>query len=304
VGDLDADGWQEYRSQQRAIGASEVAAVLGLSPYAGPFTVCMARRGVPVEVDEVAVAKGRLAEPLLIAANQDDEDDIPSLWRAPYTLAHPDTDALVCHLDALADDGGPFECKWTGMHDTRDVLADFERYGEIEAVAGTSVLCWWLQLQAQMAILGADRGTLAVLVGDRALLHALNGLPVPERDRWVLTIEADLDWQAVIVREVDAFYERYVLGDETPEPMHRDLAAVRKAWRVERGLEVTDESVAQHVLAYQDAHAAMKAAEDEKKTAEVAIRAALGTAERLYFGCAKPVKITSNGRLYVPRRTG
>lgn len=99
--------WHEYR--RHTISASEVAAVLGISPYTSPFDLWWAKRLGDVNPDTPAMRRGRRLEPLIL---EDFTDNHPEfrLTRAGL-MVNGDRAWQACTPDALAYEGDhPASC--------------------------------------------------------------------------------------------------------------------------------------------------------------------------------------------------
>lgn len=144
--------WLAARST--GIGASEVAAAAGLSPYMTPLELYHRKRGeLPPIEDNDAMRMGRLLEPVVKSefcrvAEVTFVDPEPAMYR------HARHDPIIATPDAIIDETTLFEAKtasWRmkgswGEEDTDDVPPHY--------------LC---QCQQQMAVMGAELVHLAVL---------------------------------------------------------------------------------------------------------------------------------------------
>lgn len=100
---LEQYGSQAWLDARRAmIGASEMAAVLGISPHASPFSLWWSKQeGWDVE-QTFSMRVGHFLEPVIAELFAEDRPDllvcraIGSLWR------HPEVDWLGCTPDYLA----------------------------------------------------------------------------------------------------------------------------------------------------------------------------------------------------------
>ena len=152
--------WRAERAQY--IGASDVPAILGLSPWAGPWTVWAQRVGHIAMTTEptIPMRVGSHMESLILdlAAERTGWDIRPD----QRTLAHDDLPRLRCHLDGLVVEGVRMvvvEAKIAHPAKAREWR---------DAEAGDwhgSALAYRTQVQAQLEITGAPLGLLAVLCG-------------------------------------------------------------------------------------------------------------------------------------------
>lgn len=151
--------WEASRASH--IGASEVAVILGVSPYKSAFTLWHEKKGlVPVGESGIAARVGLALEPLLTEFYEQQEG-IEVLDPGPYTVfEHPAYPWFRCTPDRIlmASDGRivrAVELKTIGEYVAKQ-LRD-----------GEPPLGYQVQLQAQMEILGCGFGDLACLIGNR-----------------------------------------------------------------------------------------------------------------------------------------
>lgn len=204
--------WLEWRKAHPSVGASMVAAVLGLSPYQTPLGAWSILTGREQSEDSLAARMGRLMEPLILdeyRAHVGPCDPVPAV------LQHETVDCLTCNLDAavpLTTPGTvvPVEAKHGSYHHRDHWLA--LRDGDIAAIRGTNVGAYYVQIQAQMAVTGADHAWFAVVLDKRWL----DGIRVERDDELIGLIE----------REVPAWWERHVVADEPPPPRLEDAGKV------------------------------------------------------------------------------
>lgn len=119
--------WHEARL--RTVSASEIAVVLGISPYQSPFDLWWAKRlgdsGLP---DNAAMSRGRRAEPLVL---EDFSETHPELRLESFGLVQRiDRPWQVCTPDAVAFEAGA-SFVFDGAHGT--VERDREPVAAVEA---------------------------------------------------------------------------------------------------------------------------------------------------------------------------
>lgn len=242
------------------IGASAVAAVMQRHPYQTAFGVAAAAKNLAdpdFGLDEqLAMEIGIECEPQIrleaartIQAQLVNPGNILPRCLSPWpqVLQHPRIPVFTCNLDAVAFIDGeaiPTECKWTNWRNRKhwEALAD---KASVEAVIGTSVFAYWMQVQAQLSITGLARGFLIGICGDEAssrmLMNRLQSRTedrawrIYERDIIMVTIERDEPTIAAIERTIPVFHKRFIAGPEMPEPqpgrVKQELEARREAYR-------------------------------------------------------------------------
>lgn len=118
--DASAYGTQAWLDARRGmIGASEMAAVLGLSPYASPFSLWWSKQEGWDHEQSMAMRIGHLLEPVIAALFAEARPDAlicranASLWRSPFVEwmgCTPDYLAVVAN-DEFGSHVEPVECK-------------------------------------------------------------------------------------------------------------------------------------------------------------------------------------------------
>lgn len=201
--DTQRDEWLSWRRD--GVGASEVAAIVGVSPFSTPYQVWLSKTA-GVEFDETEpMLWGNLLETVIL----DEFERRTGMHVAGRQLraVHPVHGHHRATLDAYAGDH-------------RDV-ALLDALSAVE-VKNTSDYSWtevplhyYLQGQWQLHVTGLDLVVFAVL-------HAGTRLELYE-------IERDADDIGVLVDAVDRFWFDHVLAGVEPEVVGRDLSAARAA---------------------------------------------------------------------------
>jgi len=188
----DSPDWHEAR--RHSLGASEVAAVLGLSPWQTPLTVWRTKMGVPTEIPEDLAFFGHaLEEPIAkwIAAKH---PEVPIVGMG-FTARSTEFPWLTASPDRLAGDVGellPIELKTSSAFSRSAWDAGVPDYYKV-------------QVQTQLLVLDAPYGWLAVLHGGNS----------PELYR----IDADPIVQEQIVTITGDWWDKYVVGELAPDPI-------------------------------------------------------------------------------------
>jgi putative phage-type endonuclease len=158
----DREAWLAGRSS--GIGGSDVATILGVSPWSSPYRLWAQRRGlVPAPIESEAMEWGlRLEGPIAEKYTDETKRALADIGR--YTLLrsvrHP---WLTCTLDRVIlpiDERGPgvLEIKAVNLRK----IDDWDKGPPLHYLA---------QLQAQLAVTGWQWGSLAVLVGGQKFLY-------------------------------------------------------------------------------------------------------------------------------------
>ena len=187
---MSREEWLEQR--RRTIGGSDAAAIVGLSKWATPLTVYMDKKGLsPDKPDSIAMRIGR-----------DLEETVARLWmeetgkkcqKRNAILKNPNIPFAHANVDRwVVGENAGLECKTTSEMNLKTF-----RGNDYPAN-------YYVQCMHYMALTGADRWYLAVLVGNREL--------------FTFTIERDEEEIAALMEQEKAFYENYLLPGVMPEP--------------------------------------------------------------------------------------
>lgn len=261
----DRDTWLDWRKD--GIGASDVAAIIGLSPWASPWSVWADKAGLlPPAPENEAMAAGRWLE-AAIGPWFTHETGLHVTGEQTW-CAHPDHGHHRCTVDGFVRDGpgyvldgsdfdkalGLVEIKVTGPGRRWDVVpAHYQAQGQ------------W-----QMHVTGLPKVWFAVLTGRRLDIHEL------DRD------QDDIDF---MVEHVDAFWHDHVLKGTPPatdghDATARALAEVYPGHMPDVSVEADDE-LRRTIEWWRRAKDAAREADAEVRLHAAAMKAALGDAEEL-----------------------
>lgn len=256
------------------IGASDVAAILGVDPRRGALAVYASKVSDAADPDETRWMKfGRRIEGA-IADWYSEDTGRPALDLGAFEIQrHPDAPFLGATLDRMT--GGsdahpdPFGRAVVGAATT-------PHCGPLEAkaVAGFKAKEWredpplhyQVQLQAQLACTGASWGSLVALIG---------GIALAWRD-----LERDDAFLAVALPKLEAFWLR-VQRREPPEAdaLPGTSEAIRRLWSKADGETIPlDHAALQLVTSWEAAKVRRDSAEETKDEAENRLRTLLGPA--------------------------
>ena len=210
----DSLAWLDRRRE--SIGASETAAVLGLSPWATAFTVWEQKMGKDTDIPEHLAYFGHKLEPVVAGWVEDFHPEIGKVM-----------DAREDRLENGEACGGyrSVECPWlTATPDYLVYVDGVEAWIPLEIK--TTARAWnevpfqyQVQVQQQMGVLGAPYAYLAVLQNTNTpMLHRFEF----DHDLW--------DHIVMITRE---FWEQHVVTETPPTPV--SLAEQATVWPSETG---------------------------------------------------------------------
>lgn len=190
-------------ARRSGLGASEVAAVLGLSPWSTPYKVWAEKVATvpPVEKSTEPIEWGHAAESMIARRVGVRHPELGRVEPSPGLLAHDEVPIVLATLDRLlvprrsprgSAPTAPLEIKNIGLPMWRHAWVD-----------GFPPVYYVIQVQVQLAVTGLPYGYLAVLVG---------GQMMPEP----ILIERDDAVIAALLVYAAEWWERHVIGGERP----------------------------------------------------------------------------------------
>lgn len=254
----DRADWLAQR--RKSLGASDVPAILGISPFASAFSIAAQKLGlVPLDddVDDDDPREfGRRAERMIAEWFT----DRTGLYVAGEQMVcrHPGESWLTCTLDGLV-----VESPNSSIDNALGVC-------EIKT---TSARRWdsipehvQAQVQTQMLITGFGRAWIPTLHGRRLVIYELAADP------------AD---QAFILKRAAEFWHRYIEAGELPptDGHQATLDALAAVYPTSSPGAVSLDDIALVVVAWRAAKDDERQAKAERDEAEAAIKAALGDAD-------------------------
>lgn len=183
------EAWLEAR--RGSLGGSDAAAVLGVNPYASPYSLWAEKTGrVPEKPDNEAMRLGRDLEDYVVRRWQ--EKTGKKTRRVNAMLYDPAIPFAHANIDRrVVGENAGLECKTTSVLN----LKQFK--------GGEYPESYYAQCLHYMAVTGAARWYLAVLVMNKGLL--------------CFTVERDEAEISALLRQEEAFWQ-LVQSDTPPEP--------------------------------------------------------------------------------------
>lgn len=193
--------WLALRKQD--VTASEVAALFGAHPYKTALQLYAEKKGISRgQGDNPAMRRGRIMEPAVAAALMEERPDLGVLLKADVYVRDA-AKRIGATPDYILHDGSPVEMKTAAPmifdRDWRD----------------GPPLAYQLQLLTQMALLGAQRGHIAVLIDN------------PAKDLHVVEVPWHEGAWARIVAAVADFWDRFGRGEMPAADFALDGDALR-----------------------------------------------------------------------------
>lgn len=244
-----AEGYDWVAERSHYIGASEVAAVMGLSPYQTPVSVWASKLGIGERFEgNHLTRRGHVIEPYL--CDEFSRETGHKVERPRFLLGHREINHFRTNLDGwIPELGAHLECKDSSWR-SRDHWIALRDHGEV--IPGTDVAGYWLQVQAAMSILGTASAWFAVDCAKELIFF-----DVQRDEEAIEAIEASVRgfWAAHIVTE-----------DEPPAVNPGDLRILRDLY-LEDHDETLDLSGDENLTALLDIYdnAATKAAAHKKQ---------------------------------------
>lgn len=189
-------------SRRRGIGGSDVAAILGLSPWTSPYALWEDKTGRgEEEVATPAIYWGTMFEPVIRQAYADATGHIVTKPEVMYvSKEHP---FMIANIDGMREDGRLLEIKTASSSDGwgapgTDEVPDY----------------YLTQVQHYLAVTGAPGCDVAVLISGR--------------DFRIYEVEADAELQATLIEREKEFW--HLVETDTP-PEATTLDDMQRKWR-------------------------------------------------------------------------
>ncbi|OQA54721.1 MAG: YqaJ-like viral recombinase domain protein [Candidatus Omnitrophica bacterium ADurb.Bin277] len=191
---MEGPEWLEER--RKGIGASDIAAIMGISPWKTPFQVYQEkRREVKDWEGSDATNWGKRMEPTI---RQWYSDETGRAVRLPEKiLVHPNYNFMFASLDGFTDDGRVVEIK---------TARSSKGWGEV----GSNQIpdYYMVQVQHQMAVTGFKVADVPVSIG--------GSLPV------LYVVPEDKELQEMIIESASEFWQRVLDGNPPPPVTYSD----------------------------------------------------------------------------------
>lgn len=258
----DSNDWHLQRALH--LGASDVAGVLGLSDWATPLSIYMQKKGSRSEIPGDLAYFGHKLEPVIAQWITDFHPEVGDV-RDGFSARSKEWTWLAATLDRhtvnFDEQVIPIELK-TSSAFSREKWADGVPF------------VYQVQVQAQIAVVGAPYGWVAVLHGgNEPELHRV------ERDEEFITEH--------LIPKTRAFWYDHVLAEVAPEPS--TLAEVAEVYPSESraivGSDLVIEAAEQRAVVLSD----MAALKEQADAFTLAIAQYMGTADTLTRADGSPV---------------
>ncbi|GAA1333231.1 YqaJ viral recombinase family protein [Brachybacterium rhamnosum] len=270
---LPAQDYQRDRrlwltARRMGLGASETAAVLGLSAWATPLSVYLSKVDTSDVVDEapsIAAQIGTDMEDMVARWTVREWPELGKIGPTPGLLVHPDHGWMFATLDRLlyprgttgADPLGVLEVKTTSRWNYEKNWVD-----------GVPPAYVQVQVQQQLAVSGLDTAWVACWVRDDTPEKALKE---PYR------IDADPAVHAQLIEYAGTWWKEHVVAQRPPSASFADAPRMNELHvpNLDADPVVADDELELAVGRWLDAKNRAKAATDDATAAEVAMKDAM-----------------------------
>jgi putative phage-type endonuclease len=255
--DLSHEEWLQWR--QKGIGGSDVAALCNMSRYKSAMNVYLDKIGeLPPLEDNPKMKAGRMLEG--VVADWFAEETGYKVWRQHSLFQHREQPFMLANIDRwLPGQNAGLECKNTG---------EYSRDDWIGTQAPTEYI---LQCNHYMAVTGADRWFIAVLIGGWDF-------------QWRV-IERDDDLIRQLIEVENGFWNEHVIAKVPPAFSHQDTDYLKEKYPQSDSLKSIDlpEEAYPSIQAMDEARKVKKQAEEQEEAAKNQIKSFMADAEKAYF---------------------
>ncbi len=245
-----ADRTEWLKARRAGIGASDIAAIMGISPWSTPFQVWASKvADIPEDEGSEAMKWGRVLENVIL--DEWAKDNWPVVSRGQL-IRSTDVPIMMATLDGIAQ-----------------VVTQTDPHFAVAEAKNRSEWSWdsvpeyyHAQVQWQLSVTGYEIGYLIVLFAGRHLE--------------TFTIEADNRYQTAQILAAGEFW-KFVDTNEPPPTDGADNPLMASLWpsHVEQTVEIDPDAAVE----LYEARSADKEASERRATAEASIKATLGKAD-------------------------
>jgi putative phage-type endonuclease len=272
--------WLEARRQ--GVTASEIAVIMGLSPWSSPYALFWRKLGeLPEQDDSEAMALGRYLEAYVCDRFAERHDEFALDQQARWSLfAHPDRPWQLATPDRVVND-----VRFDMLDGVSDVFEEYEPYAVLEAKTDASYEGWGedgtdeipVQYRAQVLwqcdVLGVGHWYLACLFLHSRKLRVYEG-----------SIDAEAEADLKIMRDTAQCFLDDIRDGRPPDVDWRP-ATTAALKRLHPSLSDSAAVIPARLAArYRAACKAVQAAERRKKLAENQIRDRIGASRYAMAG--------------------
>lgn len=282
---MNRDAWLAER--RTGIGGSDIAAVLGMSPYKTPFQVWLEKTARAIEQttpeQEERMHWGNVLED--VVARHYATVRLCAVQRINKMMRHRKHDCLLANVDRVRVVPGSrarldeqramvlgadavIECKTASAFALRtDGASDAYGWGD----PGTDQVPqhYWLQVQHYMGITGIEQAEIAVLFGGQKFA--------------TYSVSFDAALMRDVFEQAAAWWVQHIVGDIPPNPQSETEARIAWAASKEGKVAQATDEVARAVQELQEVRAAIAHLQEQEQQLRDRITCAIGDAEALVW---------------------
>lgn len=205
----DSPAWHAFRAKR--IGASDVPAIMGKSPYSTPYQCWLKKTGrVPQTISTDAMLRGKRLEPIARTLLEEER----GLSFPAVVMQHETKDYFHASLD--------------GFNKEHNLLLEIKAPSRDEHLSSVVPEKYLYQVQAQLLISGANYALYGTIVEAKQWAEGLES----RHETNTLTVLPNLKIFKEIEDAVDRFW--YCLQNDIPPPIQEDEFELRQdtAWEI------------------------------------------------------------------------
>lgn len=278
----DREEWAAARSgRESGVGASESAAILGVSPWSNATKVWLLKTG-RIHPDPVSIPMraGTALESLILDLYREETGCQVFPFNQSARLRSIPYEWMTATPDGVRDDGNLVECKSIEIRN-REQADEWGRPGTDEVPQQ-----YLIQVHHQMAVTGSSRVDLAVLVG--------------KSEFRVYHVERNEDLAATIIGATGIFWRECVVADRPPDDEFVSAVQLLKIYPECEGSIDLGADIAEIVGMIEEIQGRSKRCDEEKARLNARVLKALGTAQ---FGRLPDGRMIKRVVTRVPERT-
>jgi len=250
--------WHERR--RSFVGASEVAAILGLSPYGSAFDVWAVKTGlVPPFEGNDATRLGQTLESSILDHAERQVGDL----RRDVEIESPERCGVIrATLDGINDESGHVvEAKTAGL--LSGTAANWGDEGKVEH-AEQVPKNYWIQIQIQLMVADQEHGSIFALLPRRGICR--------------FDVEIDRVVCGMMVERVNDWWQRHIIEGNEPEMFGASIDVLKQIPRDEPEIHF-DESVQRLVDEYRSVQVEEKRFRKRRESIQAELVQHLGKSE-------------------------
>lgn len=252
---------EEQRAIRKSgIGGSDVAGILGLSPWTTPRSVYEAKVGDPEDLNNEAIYWGSVEEPIIIDRFELEHPDF-KVERDPETIRHPDHEWMIANVDGII--ATPEGTQEILEIKTASSATHWGRQGTDEIPEYYRCQVAWY-----MAILDVDSARVAVKIGSS--------------DYREYVVYRDAEFEAFMIEKCKDFWFNHVVPRIEPPLSEKEVLDSVSSSEAKGNVEADDNIYAmiEELRLIKDEE---KSIAERKKLLETAIKKYIGKNESLSF---------------------